>query len=300
MVSRQQWEHWAASAGRSSLEQSWAYGNAVATAQKCEVQRGVVRDGERPLALFQVFHKYGFLPLRWHQALRGPVILPAGAGQQGPILRAIKAGFRLRDRRLLLWVPEFEDGSDSETLLMSCGWRRMTTGYSTVWLDLARPEKEVRNGLHGKWRNALVGAERGPLRCDAGHDARHLDWLLANYAAFRKRKAFAGPTSDLIKALTAFDPEAASVLTALKGNDPLAAILLVRHGASATYYISYTSPEGRRHGAHNLLLWHAMLELKAEGVRWLDLGGVNAAAPGIARFKLGMGGDFVTLTGSYL
>ena len=36
--------------------------------------------------------------------------------------------------------------------------------------------------------------------------------------------------------------------------------------------------------------WQAAQALRAEGVRWLDLGSVdNEAAPGLARFKLGTG-----------
>jgi hypothetical protein len=38
------------------------------------------------------------------------------------------------------------------------------------------------------------------------------------------------------------------------------------------------------------MLFHAALALRAEGVRWLDLGSVNTEdAPGLARFKLGTG-----------
>lgn len=48
------------------------------------------------------------------------------------------------------------------------------------------------------------------------------------------------------------------------------------------------------------LLNRATLDLKAHGTKWLDLGGINAAAPGVARFKMGLGGKFFTLSGTYV
>ena len=86
----------------------------------------------------------------------------------------------------------------------------------------------------------------------------------------------------------------------LAGAAPLAGIVLIRHGASATYYAGWTSPEGRRLKAHNLLLWRGIGALREAGTDWLDLGGVDPAVPGVARFKLGLGGEAFTLAGTYL
>jgi lipid II:glycine glycyltransferase (peptidoglycan interpeptide bridge formation enzyme) len=41
--------------------------------------------------------------------------------------------------------------------------------------------------------------------------------------------------------------------------------------------------------------------LKAQGIRMLDLGGVDTArGAGIARFKIGSGGEVMMLAGTYL
>jgi len=40
--------------------------------------------------------------------------------------------------------------------------------------------------------------------------------------------------------------------------------------------------------------------LKAAGIRWLDLGGINVEAPGIDHFKRGLGGDIANLVGGYV
>lgn len=65
---------------------------------------------------------------------------------------------------------------------------------------------------------------------------------------------------------------------------------LVRHGMTATYHLAWASPAARKLAVHQLMLWQAALALRAEGVRWLDLGSVDTeAALGLARFKLGTG-----------
>ena len=78
-------------------------------------------------------------------------------------------------------------------------------------------------------------------------------------------------------------------------------MLFLLHGVAATYEIGWSGERGREMHAHNLLLWQAIGELQARGVRRLDLGGVNTGrSAGLARFKLGTGGEVLTLAGSYL
>ena len=83
--------------------------------------------------------------------------------------------------------------------------------------------------------------------------------------------------------------------------EPVDGILVLCHGVAATYLVSWTGEAGRRHRANYLLLWRAMSALRKRGGRWLDLGGVDTThAPGVARFKLGLGGEPFTLTGTYI
>ena len=73
-----------------------------------------------------------------------------------------------------------------------------------------------------------------------------------------------------------------------------------RHGTSATYVIGWNNDVGRRTNANTLLLWQGMLILKNENVSSFDLGGIDThSLPGIARFKLGMGGEIASLAGTY-
>ena len=52
--------------------------------------------------------------------------------------------------------------------------------------------------------------------------------------------------------------------------------------------------------AHNLLMWRAALWLARQGHRRLDLGPIDTAnAPGLARFKLGIGAHARRLGGTW-
>lgn len=71
-----------------------------------------------------------------------------------------------------------------------------------------------------------------------------------------------------------------------------AGMAFVVHGQSATYHLGWASQASKAVGVHGLMLMRAAEALRAEGVRWLDLGSVDTeAAPGLARFKLGTGAE---------
>ena len=64
--------------------------------------------------------------------------------------------------------------------------------------------------------------------------------------------------------------------------------------------MGWNSEEGRLLTANNLLLWFAIKELKGRGVKWFDLGGVDGfSMPGVSRYKMGLGGNLYTLSGTY-
>lgn len=299
--SREAWEELFRRAGKSSLEQSWAYGEAIARQHKQTIERHVIACGAAPLALVQAYRKH-YWRIEVTRILRGPVWLidpladPRGAAVCATIARRYRSG-RLD---FLHWLPELPDDPRSETLLESLHLRRIVTGYASAWLDLRRDQDALLAGLQGKWRAALRKAEREGLTISRDTKARQKQAALLLYDVFRRKKRFVGPTGDFIAALDAADSGALLSLSARRGDRLVAGVILLRHGASATYVAAWTSDAGRAGQAHNLLLWHGIEQLKADGIQWLDLGGLNTESQGgLARFKLGLGGEVFTLTGSY-
>ena len=133
--------------------------------------------------------------------------------------------------------------------------------------------------------------------------SRAIDWLLDHNEIYRRQVGYRGPSRFFLGQLAA---EAAvsgelSALVAYAADEPVAGMLIVRHGAAATYEVGYASQRGRSLCASHLLLWRAMQALPRMQVRWLDMGGLATdRAPGIARFKLGTGGRVCTLPGTFL
>lgn len=299
-----EWDRLLAGVGRSSLEQSWHYGEAVAGLHGAAVTRLIVENGGRPVALAQGFRVRRLKVGSVNRILRGPLWLEdLPADQQLEVCRTIRRAFRKRLTDLLFWLPELSDTPDSKRFMRSLGMRRMVTGYSTVWLDIRPDEDKLRSGLHGKWRNALVTAEKASLRVRAAERNRAFEEAMVAYDQFRRKQRFIGPPADLIRRMHSGSGKTGNVQVweAFQAKTPVAGIAMARHGASATYLAGWTGAAGRDTNAHNLLLWRAITALRQTGTDWLDLGGLDTqTSPGIARFKLGLGGELATLSGTYL
>ena len=303
-VSRDTWETMVSAVGKSSLQQSWGFGETVHALKGYRILHGVARKDGRPISIVQVVRKKLAGVLMLSQVTRGPLWLTRQltSADKLRVIELIVERLRRRRRDIVVWMPEAVDEPENQALLRAAGLRRMLTGYSSVWIDLSQSAATLRARLHGKWRNALSAAEADGLTVQTTEKTQHVSWLIGNYYSLRRQRRFTAPNAKLLGALVdSVGTENRVVLRALDADDPVAGILLIRHGAAATYVAGWTSDVGRRRRAHNLLLWRGIAELQRRGVAWLDLGGVNSRdAPGVARFKLGMGGDLYTLAGLYM
>ena len=265
---------------RSGLQQGWSYGEALRLSG-VPVHRAVVRDvADRPLGCLQVADRRLLGPIGAGFLLRGPVWLHQQSAQAfaPQILAAIRG--RLR-RRMLVWAPEDAKPHARHPVI---------TGYSTSWLDLARGSETLRGALAADWRSCLRQAEASGLSVRRLATPHAIAWLLG------PTRRFLGPLAE-----TARESRELLLLLAFERAEPVAGIMILRHGISATYEVGYVGPRGRTLRATHLLLWHAVEALIRKQVRWLDLGGIATdRSPGIARFKLGMGGAIATLPGTFL
>jgi len=302
-----EWDRLLRQAGRSSLEQSWQYGDAAAALHGIDVSRRIIHRGDMPVALVQGFRTRDLKLGSINRILRGPVWLQDLSQEHRlETYRLIRRDFRKRITDLLFWLPELPDTPESMSLMRALGMRRMVTGYSTVWLDIRPDGDSLLGGLHGKWRNGLRAAEKAGVRVRPADRDKAFEKSMVAYDQFRRNRKFIGPPADLIRNIHSAPRSSdkagnVRVWEAIQDNEPVAGIAVVRHGASATYLAGWTDSEGRHQNAHNLLLWRAITKLREAGTDWLDLGGVDTdSAPGIARFKLGLGGELLTTTGTYL
>lgn len=299
-LSQSQWNDLHARTG-AAIQQSWAYGEALG-ASGVECRRYVATINTRPVAIAQcIIRRFG--PFGMSLCARGPVWLePVDEAQRTSTLK------QLRRAQPLLWPSATIVSPDIMVspgdALKIPGFRRVVSGYSTVRIDLSAPPDAIRAAMASKWRNRLAAAEAAPLRVEVGGTKpAQYAWLLDKEDLQRQERAYAGLPREFVDRYIAACPEprsAALQLKAMSGNNPVAAMLFLRHGTSATYHIGWSNDLGRQHSAHNLILWRAIQALKEAGVQALDLGGVNTArSAGLARFKIGTGGQVQTFAGSY-
>ncbi|GAA0285920.1 GNAT family N-acetyltransferase [Rhodovulum strictum] len=255
------------------------------------------RDGRRVMATAQVLRRDW--PLIGGVALvsRGPVLAPGLPTETArDALAALIATLRAGHRGVIV-TPEPVAGADP----MAGGpWLSMMTGGHVARLSLAPGLCALRAGLHQKWRNRLRRAESGGLAVaetalpdDPGH------WLLREEAAQARARRYGRlpPAYALAWALAG----ETLLVSAQAGDRSIAGMLFLIHRPWASYHLGWSSPEGRAANAHTLLLWRAMIALKARGIAALELGLLDTeTAPDLARFKLGTGAAAVPLGASWL
>ncbi len=299
---RDAWEQFHRRCG-GSLQQSWAYGEALRHLN-VRTHRAVVHDAGQPvgLAQFMVRRIAGYLSLA--SCTRGPVWDPGLApSSRAQAYRALKAALPTRPLRVTLFSPDAPGGDAVDDEVRGL-WRVMT-GYSTVMLDLSEPLDRLRAGLEGKWRNRLVKTESGQgllVRVEPNlPEARR---LLERESQQRAERRFHGLPTAFVPAYIDAAPsreQGFAVSWAEHRKETQAAMLFLIHGDTATYHMGWANESGRKANAHNLLLWRGIEYLQRLGLRRLDLGGINTRSlPGITRFKLGTGGQVLTLAGTYV
>jgi hypothetical protein len=293
----------------AALQQHWAYGDAMqAPGTRC-LRAQAYLDGEPVgLAQFLVRRIAGLVPVAL--CTHGPVFAPGlGEADRARASREIGRSVPLHRPRAILYTPDAARVQAAGIAHLS----RVITGRSTVRIDLACDADVLRAAMHGKWRNRLAGAERSALKVErVGTRPAQYRWLLEHELKQRGLRRYVALPDGFVEAFQAAcatartdggqrPAEPVLTLRADLGRDAVAGMMFLVHGAAATYQVGWVGDAGRELGAHNLLLWRAMLELQRRGVRSLDLGGVDTArAAGLARFKIGSGGAVVTLAGTYL
>lgn len=288
-------------APRSSLLQSRAYVRAKQRTGRCKSRFGLVRQAGRPVATIAVLD-WG----RLRRINRGPCWIEEGGscGLVHPVFTMLRRQAGWRQGRLLLIAPNapLQDGVLDDL----CGaglHRRRTACWHSSWLDLRRSEEELLAALDGKWRNQMAAARKAGLAVEVTRAPEALEWLVDRHEEMKAERGIDGPAAALLRALrTEVDgvDEELIVLRAGPAAAPVAGVLLARHGTSATYLVGWTSDEGRRGNASNLLLWESVKELQRTGCSWFDLCGLDERRTrGITAFKRGMGGEEYRLAGEY-
>lgn len=187
-------------------------------------------------------------------------------------------------------------------ILKAAGYRQIMTPSYVGVLTLGHGPDVRRNLMSIKWRNALRKAEALNLRVEMRDYHHSIDkWILDEDAKQQTSNGYRAMPGAVTQAFAIMNKGQARVVTVAKHAIPIAVMIFLRHGTVATYHIGWSSPEGRACNAHNLCLAHAADQLEAEGTMVIDMGSIDTvAAPGLARFKIGVGAQIKQLGGTWL
>lgn len=187
-------------------------------------------------------------------------------------------------------------------LLHKFGAIPLVSPNTVACLDLRPDTNVLMSGLHQKWRNRLKHAQRQDLRLTRQNmpdDPNH--WLLQADGLQQTRRRYRSWPIALTLAFGRKNRGQSKLFTAFWGREPVAAVLILRHGTSASYHIGHARASGRVASAHTALLWNAICWCKKKGVEQLELGVIDTEdGQGLARFKLGTGARPQTLGGTWV
>ena len=298
-ISLPAWEERFDQIRRASLLQSYDYARVICAANHQKARLGLIFLDDKEAGLVQILEArlgrqllHGLIldcgPL-WFDGFGTPAHITAFFDT---LNHEFPARFGRR-RRIIPAAASFEHPS----------YKRLPhPAYQTIWLDLDQEEEILRKALKPKWRNKLKKAEQSGLSVDWDEEGKNLSWLLTKYQSDQAKKEYDGASVALIRQFAKiFVPKNHLLIgRAIVDNQAIAAILILCHGKSATYQIGWSSEDGRKAAAHNLLLWQTVCHLKNKGFLDLDLGGINNdKAQGVSSFKEGMGGQKITYAGHY-
>ncbi len=289
---------------RASLTQSSAYALAIHELQGMKADLGVIRFDNKPIGMVVAHGKPIFGTPGSQTIYRGPVWVhdEIPGEMQKLALGLLRKRYRLRNARPVTFHPELADTPAHRHQLLIAGFKRIAEGYATIWLDLSRPLDDLRAELQGKWHNALVQGENADLTVIDDPDCTRLPWLIEQHTEHMELGGYLSASGALLEALHRHSNPTTRLhlLVAESAGEPVSGVLLARHGNTATFLVGWTGSKGRDLRATHLLLWQAVEKLKTSGIAWFDLGGINAKAPGVERFKRGLGGEETILVGGYL
>lgn len=291
-----------ARATRVSLEQSWAYAESTAISVAGVARYFAWRD--RAVAACIDRRWWRVWPVR--ECLRGPVWLDPEMSELERVSATaafLHAAFGARQVfGLRFWTPDIGTPGQVDDIARGAGMHRVFTGHATICVRVCADEAAQRAQLEGKWRNALIAGEaRARYRVHVSRERRWVAEIGERYDALRRQRGFTGPSgASLTGAVERLPPGHRFAVVIERGGAMLAGGLFLCHGDMATWVAGWASPAALAEAGQRRVLMGALEELRRLGMGSLDLGGIDTrSAPGIARFKLGLGGAVWILPGTW-
>jgi len=291
-----EWRHMLKAAPRSNWMQSLTLAKALKDLFKKHSRIGAIRLDGKIIGMLTL-QEVAIGPFKMVELYRGPIWFyespePSWLEEFAKLFAKEYPRGLLQRRR---WLPEWPDSETARKTLKKQGFKGSKNFYETIWLDLTRPEDELRASLKSNWRGHLNRGTSAELDIRIDRDGSSIPLFIDYHEQERSRKKYLTRGAELLtnELKNAATLKELLILWAVDGKEPVAAVAIVMHGNSATYRAGWSLPRGRQIHAHNVLLWDAVTLLKKNHYRALDLGGTTPTpgSEGYIKFKQGLGGE---------
>lgn len=302
-INYHEWSYYYLQINKANLLQSWFYAEAKTKSQNWKVERGIIYEMGRPIALIQALYKsYFFIKLvRLNQAPLWLIENPS-LEQIKNVFQLIKTQWNIRTLSLLFIAPNlFNEDRFKKTLALLRFYKRSCVNLESGWIDLSTSESDLSKGLRSNWRRGLKSAERSNLTFTVSSNKEDFQWLMSQYKVYQKEKTFQGPPIELLEALydCSMDFQSLWVAFVSRDNERIAGLLVASHGSTCSPLVSWLNPNGRELNAGNFVLWNSLLYAKNKGHLWFEQGGLNGENSSVAKFKRGIPCEEYQLIGEY-
>jgi lipid II:glycine glycyltransferase (peptidoglycan interpeptide bridge formation enzyme) len=172
-----------------------------------------------------------------------------------------------------------------------------------VLIDLSKPLEVLTKELSKKWRENLRRANRNNLDLKYGTDLELYDSFTKLYKEMHSRKQFKRHVDvyEYRKIQNALSPHhKMRIMICEDQGTPIAGLVWSAIGSTGIPIFSATGDNGLKARGSYLLRWNMLLQMKQDGLLFIDQGGVNKSNnPGGYRFKSEMGGTFASAMGQF-
>lgn len=302
-VDESTWSSFVASHSEANFLQSleWAEANRQIGH---EIVRGGIKKGGQLVAGWQGIVKSAKRG-RYLEVPGGPLMDWANKSLLGEVVDQLQKA-ALNHRCVFVRIrPQEVDSDGLRNQLSEAGFRRAPFhlhAEHTNILDLASSEEDMLKKMRRQTRYEVRQAQKKGVEVTWQSGQAAVDEFFAVQAETAKRQGFVPPSQEFLTAQMAAFGDKARIYRAAKDDNLLSLALVLFSGDEAVYFEAASTADSRRFSSAYALLWQAIRDAKAMGMRRYNFWGIAYSDDpkhryaGVTTFKRGFGGEDVTYT----
>lgn len=201
--------------------------------------------------------------------------------------------------------PQLADSADNRQLLSSGGFNKAPFhlyAENTSILDISQDEQQLLAGMRRQTRYEIKQAKKQSLEVTYGSDMADLEQFYQLQQQTASRQGFIIQPKSFITGLAGAFGYKVRAYRVTKDGQLLNMAIVIWFGEEADYFEAASTLESRRFAGAYGLLWQAIVDAKATGMKRFNFWGItldskaNHRFKGVTTFKRGFGGVDVVYT----